>query len=164
MSRMLVQTKSFTWVESAWVFKPGLVSLNQTRIIGEIGFFGGLPGGYLIADEQPQGVTNSGVFMFNHSTWIKLIPTTNIGCASLCTCTTNPQKSVWWDMSKVFFWRIQRQICNLRSYGFFTTKIRDDLKKDHLPWQRALRDEKNRLRKKTTTNWSSRRRQEGKAT
>ena len=48
---MLVQTKSFTRIELAWVFKPGLVSLNQTSFVWR--FFGG----YLIADEQRQGVT-----------------------------------------------------------------------------------------------------------
>ena len=77
---MKCQTKSFTRIELAWVFKPGLVSVNQTSFVWR--FFGGYQ---LIADEQRQGVTNSGVFMFNHSTYIKLIPTINIGCASLAT-------------------------------------------------------------------------------
>ena len=31
-----------------------------------------------------------------------------------------------------FFGRIQKQICELRSYGFFTTKKTEDPKKDHL--------------------------------
>ena len=48
---MKCQTKSFTRIELAWVFKPGLVSLNQTSFVWR--FFGG----YLIADEQRQGVT-----------------------------------------------------------------------------------------------------------
>ena len=44
--------------------------------------------------------------------------------------------------------------CDLRSYGFFTTKTEtEDQKKDHLPWTtacpRAPRDEKNRGEKTT---------------
>ena len=35
------------------------------------------------------------------------------------------------------FWRFQKRICDLRSYGFFTTKKTEDPKtEDHLPRQR----------------------------
>lgn len=34
------------------------------------------------------------------------------------------------------FTRIQKQICNLRSYGLFTTEEMEDPKKGSLPWQR----------------------------
>ena len=34
--------------------------------------------------------------------------------------------------------RTQKRICDLRSYGFFTTKKTEDLKTDHLPWQRYV--------------------------
>ena len=35
------------------------------------------------------------------------------------------------------FWRFQKRICDLRSYGFFTAKKMEDPKtEDHLPWQR----------------------------
>ena len=37
-----------------------------------------------------------------------------------------------------FLGRIQKRICDLRSYGFFTTKKTEDPKKDHLPWQRRV--------------------------
>ena len=52
--------------------------------------------------------------------------------------------------------RIQKRICDLRSYGFFTTKTEtEDQKKDHLPWTTAcplaLRDEKNVRGKKQQT-------------
>ena len=33
-----------------------------------------------------------------------------------------------------FFGRIQKRICDLRSYVFFTTKRTEDPKKYHLPW------------------------------
>ena len=33
---------------------------------------------------------------------------------------------------RFFFGRIQKRICDLRSYGFFTTKKTEDPKKDHL--------------------------------
>ena len=37
-----------------------------------------------------------------------------------------------------FSGRTQKRICDLRSYGFFTTKKTEDPKKDHLPWQRHV--------------------------
>ena len=51
--------------------------------------------------------------------------------------------------------RIQKRICDLRSYGFFTTKTEtEDPKKDHLPWTKACplapSDEKNRGKKQQT--------------
>ena len=51
--------------------------------------------------------------------------------------------------------KIQKRICDLRSYGFFTTKTEtEDQKKDHLPWTTACplapRDEKNRGKKQQT--------------
>ena len=62
-----------------------------------------------------------------------------------------------------FFWENpKKRICDLRSYGFFTTKKMEDPRKDHLPWQRHVLVLF--VEKKTTTNWSSRRRQEERAT
>ena len=37
-----------------------------------------------------------------------------------------------------FFWENPKTDCDLRSYGFFTTKNTEDPKKDHLPWQRHV--------------------------
>ena len=37
-----------------------------------------------------------------------------------------------------FFWRIHKRICDVRSYGFFTTKKTEDPKKDRLLWQRHV--------------------------
>ena len=38
-----------------------------------------------------------------------------------------------------FFWENpKKRICDLRSYGFFTTKKMEDPRKDHLPWQRHV--------------------------
>ena len=51
------------------------------------------------------------------------------------------QKELWVR----FFGRIQKRICDLRSYGFFTIKKTEDPKKDHLPLTacpRAPRGEK----------------------
>ena len=58
-----------------------------------------------------------------------------------------------YNLQEVRVWgRIQKRICDLRSYGFFTTKTEtEDQKKDHLPWTTACplapRDEKNRGKK-----------------
>ena len=62
-----------------------------------------------------------------------------------------------------FFWENpKKRICDLRSYGFFTTKKMEDPRKDHLPWQRHVLVLFMANKKKT--NWSSQRRQEEKAT
>ena len=34
--------------------------------------------------------------------------------------------------------RTQKRICDLRSYGFFTTKKTEDPKKDNFPWQQYV--------------------------
>ena len=68
----------------------------------------------------------------------------------------------WKGISGCIFWRIQKQICDLWSYGFFTTKKTEVPKKAHLPWQQHVLA--HLVGKKKTTNWSSRRRQEEKAT
>ena len=66
-----------------------------------------------------------------------------------------------------FSGKTQKRICDLRSYGFFTTKKTEDPKKDNFPWQQyvlvLLMAKKNKTTTTATTNWSSQRRQEEKA-
>ena len=54
------------------------------------------------------------------------------------------------------FFRIQKRICDLRSYGFITTEKTEDPKKDHLPGQQhvlvPLVMRKNRRKKQQTAD------------
>ena len=58
-----------------------------------------------------------------------------------------------------FFGRIQKRICDPRSYGFFTTKRAEDPKKNHLPWQRLSPWEKTntvKTKRKSNTRYNVR--------